>query len=44
MLTEQEKAIILELVSKTSISPAQTNATELLEILQSIIKKLTEEK
>ena len=41
-LTEQEKAIILELVSKTQVSPTQSNAVEILAILQSIIKKLTE--
>ena len=40
--TDQEKAIILELVSKTQVSPAQSNAVEILAVLQSIIKKLTD--
>jgi hypothetical protein len=41
-LTEQEKQIIVEIVSKTQVSPLQSNAVEVLAILQSIIKKLTE--
>ena len=41
-LNTQEKAIILELVSKTQVSPTQGNAVEILAVLQSIIKKLTE--
>ena len=41
MFTKQESDIILELVSKTQISPMQQNATEVLGVLQSIIKKLS---
>ena len=40
--TEQEKSIMLELISKTQISPLQANAVEAIGILQSLAKKISQ--
>lgn len=39
MFTEQEKALMLELVNQTKLSPAQPNAIELMKVLQTIAEK-----
>lgn len=41
ILTDQEKALLLEVVSSLQVSPKQPNAVEVMALLKSIIAKLT---
>lgn len=41
-LTQEEKEVILQLLNQVQIRPAQPDASEMLALCQSIIKKLTE--
>lgn len=44
MFTEKETALLMELLSKATISPTQPNAVEVLTSLQTIIDKLQTKK
>jgi hypothetical protein len=43
-LTQEEKQIIVDLLSRVQISPAEPNAVKSVELIQSILNKLKDEK
>lgn len=43
ILTDQEKALLLEVVTSLQVSPKQPNAVEVMTLLKSIMTKLTPE-
>jgi hypothetical protein len=42
-LTKEEKQVITELLNRVQISPLDPNAIKSIELIQSILKKLSEE-